>query len=187
MPISNGLAPLATNPRLKTANCCFISKAAKTVCKLVLWSVQGVWSRNLAVASIGIGGMLACRQEFAVVTASLAILSAREPEDVGRSYRWAHTLIMLGLAWMLFAFFGYLRVFIANNAPRLYLEQFAGEKAPIGHTVETAFGFLVLGLGVWALFLIRALRCGNVAKAARRYAAHPQEALALVRGSPKDF
>jgi predicted transposase YbfD/YdcC len=38
-----------------------------------------------------------------------------------------------------------------------------------------------------ALFLIRAVRCGNVAKAARRYAARPREALALVRGSPKDF
>src|SRR5262249_40217432 len=40
----------------------------------VLWAIQGVRSRSKALAILGIAGMLACRQEFAVMAATLALI-----------------------------------------------------------------------------------------------------------------
>src|SRR5437588_492629 len=53
----------------------------------VLWAVQGVRGRDARLAALGIGGMLACRQEFGLMVATFAALPVREPEDVGRTYR----------------------------------------------------------------------------------------------------
>ena len=124
----------------------------------VLWSVQGVRSRNARLAALGIAGVLACRQEFAAFTVSLAVIPARGPEDVGRTYRWVHALIFVGLAWFLFGFFGYLRAFVSSNAPTLYLSQFEGEKPSVSETLKTAGELLALGLGAWVLFLGHAPR-----------------------------
>jgi len=124
----------------------------------VLWGVQGVRSRDLRVTAVGVGGMLACRQEFAAVVASLALLPPRRPEDAGRSYRWAHGLVVLGAGWFLFAFFGYLRLTGETNGPQKYLDQFAGSRAGLGETLTTASEFVFLGLGVWGIFLLRAPR-----------------------------
>jgi hypothetical protein len=128
----------------------------------VLWAVQGVRGRQVGLSAWGIGGMLACRQEFAVVTATLAIVPSREPEDVGRSYRWAHALIVLGTVWVLFGFFGYLHFVVGRNSPILYIHQFLGPKAPIDQTLATAGEFLAVGLGAWALFLLRVPRVALV-------------------------
>jgi hypothetical protein len=126
----------------------------------VLWAVQGVRGRQVGVAALGIAGMLACRQEMAVMVMTFAFLPARapEPEDVGRSYRWAHVLIVVGLAWMLFGFFGYLRYTSSRSSVLQYVDQFLGPKAPIGATLETSAEFLVIGLGAWTVFLLAAPR-----------------------------
>ena len=48
----------------------------------MLWAVQGVRSRSPALAALGIGGMLACRQEYAVMIATFAFLPPREAEGL---------------------------------------------------------------------------------------------------------
>ena len=48
----------------------------------VLWAVQGVRSRSAGWAAVGIAGMLACRQEYAVMVATFAFLPPREPETL---------------------------------------------------------------------------------------------------------
>jgi Predicted membrane protein (DUF2079) len=119
----------------------------------VLWAVQGVRGRRLALTVVGVGGMLACRQELAAVVVTLALLPARAPEDVGRSYRWAHDLIVIGVAWVLFGFFAYLQFVVGGASVKDYIRQFTGSKAPIEETLCTSAEFLTLGLGAWAVFL----------------------------------
>ncbi|MEO6811087.1 MAG: DUF2079 domain-containing protein [Isosphaeraceae bacterium] len=129
----------------------------------VLWAIQGVRSRRCWLSALGIGGMLACRQEFALVVASMAILPPRNPEDVGKSYRWARTLLIVGLAWFLFGFFGYLRWMIGPSTPEAYLSQFTGPKAGLDETLATSLDFLAVGLGAWAILACLAPRVGLLA------------------------
>jgi hypothetical protein len=129
----------------------------------LIWALAGVRGRSIRLASLGIGGLLACRQEFALVVASLAIVPAREPEAIDRSYRWARVLVFLGLAWMLFGFLGYLKLVVGPQAANLYLEQFRGPKATWAQTSQTALDFLFIGLGPWALLMLWAPRTGLVA------------------------
>ena len=83
----------------------------------VLWAVQGIRGRQLGLTAAGITGMLACRQEFAVMVATFAFLPAREPEDLSRTLKWRQVLFTLGLAWLFFGFFGYLRFVVASACP----------------------------------------------------------------------
>jgi hypothetical protein len=124
----------------------------------VLWALQGVRGRQPRLAAFGIIGMLACRQEMAVVVASLAIVPPRESEDLGRSYHWAHVLIVTGLAWFLFAFLGYLRIFFGPTTAWMYLKQFQGDRAELSQVIDTGAEFLAVGLGGWILFLAAAPR-----------------------------
>jgi Predicted membrane protein (DUF2079) len=129
----------------------------------VVWAIQGWRSRNRVVAAIGIAGMLACRQEFAFVVATLAIVPPREREDIGRTYLWSQTAICVGLCWFLFAFLGYLKWTGGNSAPLRYVEQFGGPRASIGETLQTAFEFLAVGLGSWAVLACLAPRVAILA------------------------
>jgi hypothetical protein len=129
----------------------------------VLWGVEGYRGRHRGLATLGIGGMLACRQEFALVVASLAILRPREPEDLGRTYRWARAVVVIGAAWLLFGFFGYLRWAVGRSAPDLYIAQFEGPKAGLGESLVTAFDFLLVGLGSWAVLAVFAPRVAALA------------------------
>jgi uncharacterized membrane protein len=129
----------------------------------VLWAIQGCRGRNLGLAVIGIGGMLACRQEFALVAASLAIVPPREREDIGRTYLWAQTVMVAGLAWLFFGFFGYLRWCVASTAPEQYIQQFLGPKAALKDTLATAFDFLAVGVGSWAILACLAPRAAVLA------------------------
>ena len=124
----------------------------------VLWGVQGIRARNPRLATFGVGGMLACRQELALVAASFAALPPLAPEDVGRTVRWAQALVLAGLGWFLFGFLGYLRFFVASNGPELYLEQFAGPRAFLGETLLTGSEFLAVGLGAWVVWMLAAPR-----------------------------
>jgi uncharacterized membrane protein len=129
----------------------------------VLWALQGWRSRSRSLCALGIAGMLACRQEFAIVVASLAIVPPRDREDIGRTHLWAQTAIALGLFWMLFPFFGYMKWVVSTNAPDRYLAQFGGPRAPIDQTLGTAFEFLWLGLGSWAVLACLAPRVALMA------------------------
>jgi hypothetical protein len=129
----------------------------------VLWGIQGYRGRKLGLLAVGIGGMLACRQEFALVVATMAILPPREPEEIGRTYRWARGVVALGLGWMLLAFFGYLHWVVASNAAELYVAQFEGPKATLAETLATAFDFLAVGLGSWAVLALFAPRAAALA------------------------
>lgn len=124
----------------------------------MLLGVEGVRARHRGVAALGVLGMLACRQEMAVVVASLAILPPREPEDIGRTFRWAHALVIAGMAWFLFGFFTHLNLTMGASTPIAYLNQFSGPSAPIRQTLPTLTNFLFLGLGAWAIFLFRVPR-----------------------------
>ena len=124
----------------------------------VLWGVQGWRSRSTRVAALGVIGMLACRQEFAVVVASLAIVRGREVEDVGRRFAWSWTALMIGMSWFLFGFFGYLRFMVGEGAPSAFLAQFGGPRAPLGQLAGTSADFLLIGMGPWAVVMLLAPR-----------------------------
>jgi hypothetical protein len=129
----------------------------------VLWAIQGYRSRNAPLTTAGVLGMLCCRQEFAIVVASLAILPARQPEDLGRSYRWARAVFAAGLVWLIWGFFGYLRFMVSSNGPELYMEQFEGPKASLFETAATASDFLLVGMGSWVLLACFAPRMALLA------------------------
>lgn len=129
----------------------------------LIWALAGVRGRSIRLASLGIGGLLACRQEFALVVASLAIVPAREPEEISQNYRWARVLMLVGLAWMLVGFLGYLKLVVGPQAANLYLEQFTGPKARIDQTLWTALDFLLVGLGPWAVLMLLAPRTALIA------------------------
>jgi hypothetical protein len=123
----------------------------------VLCAVDGVRGRNFWLSALGIGGMLSCRQEFAIVVASLAFLPARGPEDLARTYRWARVLLLLGLAWFFAVFFGFLRWMFSPGTPRAYFEQF-GNQAPVFLKVWKIAEILAIGMGPWTILALFAPR-----------------------------
>jgi Predicted membrane protein (DUF2079) len=129
----------------------------------VLWAVAGVRSRQVALTALGVAGMLCCRQEFAVMVATFAFLPPRQPENLTRTLRWRQWLFTIGLAWVLFAFFGYLRFAVARYAPDRFIDQFFGPSASVLQTLDTAARFLACGLGAWAIFACLAPRIAILA------------------------
>ncbi len=129
----------------------------------VLWAVQGIRGRQTGLAGLGIAGMLACRQEFGAMVATFAFLPARQPESLGRTLRWRQVLFTLGLAWVLFGFFGYLRFMVAKGSPGQYIEQFAGPRASVLQTAGTSAELLLAGTGAWAIFACLAPRVAILA------------------------
>jgi hypothetical protein len=123
------------------------------VAPFVLWAVRGVRERSVRRAALGIAGMLACRQEFAVAVLTFAILPPRHPESLTVTLRWRRAMVLVGLGWILFGFFGYLRFVVGRGAPDSFIDQFLGPKAALGETLWTASEALILGTGCWALFM----------------------------------
>jgi hypothetical protein len=117
----------------------------------VLWAVQGVRSRAVGWAALGIAGMLACRQEYAVMVATFAFLPPREPETLGVTLRWRRTTFLIGLFWLMFGFFGYLSLLNGPGTADAFIGQFLGPKAPFDQTLETSLETLFLGMGAWAV------------------------------------
>lgn len=116
----------------------------------VLWAYQGVRSRRAWLAAAGVAGMLACRQEYAVMVAALAFLPPREDEDVGRKARWRLALFDVGLGWVM-AFFLYLKLVVGRYAPEQYVDQFLGAKPPLGESLATTWWVVRDGLGPWVV------------------------------------
>src|SRR5581483_6946477 len=92
-----------------------------------------------------------------------ALLPPREPEDVGRTYRWARAVLMIGVGWLVIVFFGYLKQVVGRYAPDLYLGQFGGPKAWPIETMVTSLDFVLVGLGSWAVLACVAPRAALLA------------------------
>jgi len=116
----------------------------------VLWTVQGVRERSSGLTAAGIVGMLACRQEFALMVASFAFLSAKQSEPLSKKLNWRQALLAIGLLWFLFGFFGYLKLTAGSRTPDHFIDQFLGPRASVGETLATALELLAVGLGAWA-------------------------------------
>ena len=117
----------------------------------VLWAIQGVRSRSAGWAAAGIAGMLACRQEFAVMVATFAFLPPRDPETLSSTLRWRRTIFLIGLLWLMFGFFAYLKLMLGPGSANSFIDQFLGPRASIRETVETSLETLLLGMGAWAV------------------------------------
>lgn len=117
----------------------------------VLWAIEGYRSRRLGLSSWGIGGLLCCRQEYAIVVASLAFLPPRAREDPGKTLVWRQTVVLIGVVWLCYIYLGYLGWMIGPNAPDHFLEEFMKPKPPWDEIARTATGIVVVGLGGWAL------------------------------------
>jgi len=124
----------------------------------VLWAVQGVRSRSVGLSALGIAGMLACRQEFAVMVATFAFLPPREPESLSVTLRWRQVTLLAGLLWLFFGFFGYLRFMVGRGVPDEFINQFFGPKASLVETLQTSLETLLLGMGAWAILACLAPR-----------------------------
>ncbi|MDG3004670.1 DUF2079 domain-containing protein [Paludisphaera mucosa] len=118
-----------------------------------LWAFQGVRSRRAGLTAAGVAGMLACRQEFAVVVMSLAFLPPREDEDVAKKARWRLALFDVGLGWVL-VYFVYLKLMVGTRAPQAYVDQLLGPKPTLGQALDTMFWVVRDGLGPWALLAL---------------------------------
>jgi hypothetical protein len=129
----------------------------------VLWAVQGVRTRSAALAAVGIGGMLACRQEFGIMVATFALLPPRLPESLSVTLRWRRAALWIGLCWVFFGFFGYLKLLVGPHAPEAFINQFMGPKATVGQTLQTSFEALRLGMGGWAVLACLAPRVSLLA------------------------
>ncbi len=133
------------------------------VAPFILWAIQGVRSRSVRLAAVGIAGMLACRQEFAVIVATLALLPPRRPESLDTTLRWRRAMVLVGLCWVLFGFFGYLRLMVGRGAPDAFINQFLGPSASVPETLRTSAEALMIGMGGWAVLMCLAPRVAILA------------------------
>jgi len=118
----------------------------------VLWAVQGVRSRSAAWAVIGIAGMLACRQEYAIMAATFAFLPPREPETLSKTLQWRRAILLVGVVWLVVGFLGYLRFTAGPKTSESYIDQFLGPKASFREAAATSLETVWVGMGAWALF-----------------------------------
>ena len=103
----------------------------------VLWAVQGVRSRSPGLAALGIAGMLACRQEFAVMAATFAFIPPREARAAERDAAMAAPdRFSSGSSWFLFGFLGYLRFVVGRNAPDVLFRAVPGSEGGAYPTVS---------------------------------------------------
>jgi hypothetical protein len=129
----------------------------------VLWAIHGVRERSKGLTTLGIAAMLACRQEFAIIAATFALIPARQPESLSRTLRWRYLLVFVGASWFLFGFLGYLRFVVGRTAPGNYFQQFLTPKAPLLAVLETSGSTLVYALGAWSVLACLAPRVALIA------------------------
>src|SRR5262249_4800935 len=126
-------------------------------------AVQGVRGRSAGLAAVGIAGMLACRQEFAIMVATLSLLPPLRDEPLSVTLRWRRATVLIGLCWVVFGFFGYLSLMIGPGAPDAFIDQFLGPRASVGETLWTSLEALILGMGAWSLLACLAPRVAILA------------------------
>jgi hypothetical protein len=133
------------------------------VAPFVLWAVRGVRERSVRWAALGIAGMLACRQEFAIAVMTFAILPPRRSEPLTITLRWRRAMVLVGLGWLLFGFFAYLKFVVGGGAADSFIDQFMGPRASVGETLFTSSEALILGAGCWAVLMWLAPRVAILA------------------------
>jgi hypothetical protein len=116
-------------------------------------ALEGMRGRRRWLAGVGIAGLLACRQEFALLVAMLGLVPPRRPEDLGRTFRWARTTWLIGIGWMLI-FLAYLSYTRSPLSAADYLLQFGGGGVPLHESLATLGELLFLGTGAWGLFIL---------------------------------
>jgi uncharacterized membrane protein len=123
----------------------------------VLWAIQGWRARRRALTAFAIVGLLACRQEFALMVMSLAVLPPRQAEPAFRRRVWTRAVLAVGLGWFI-AFLAYLAWRAGPHAPADYLIQFTAPKSLTATTATTALHALLAGLGSWTVLALLAPR-----------------------------
>ena len=79
---------------------------------------RGFGAGRRPLAAVGISGMLACRQEFAVMAATFAFIPPRATRvALAVTLRWRHLILPVGLLWLLF---GFSRLPAARGGPATY-------------------------------------------------------------------
>ena len=128
-----------------------------------VWAYHGVRWRRVGLVWLGIAGLLACRQEFAILVASLAILPPARPEGIERRRRWSRALAWIGSGWFVIGYLGYLWLIMGGNAPGHYLGEFGGPRASFLEIGLTSGTFLVLGMAAWSIWMVLAPRSALLA------------------------
>ena len=104
--------------------------------------------------------MLACREEYGLVVACLAILPPRQPEEIGRTYRWSRALVAIGVGWMLLVYFAFESAAVSHLVPWSYMRQFGAVSRAPADQAAAAIELFVLGLGPWSLLAVLSPRLG---------------------------
>ena len=121
-------------------------------------AVNGWRERHRGWAFAGIFGLLCCRQEWAFVVATLAIIPPRMPEKIDKTQLWRTAVVMTGLLWFCCGFMIYLRNTAGKMAPQHYMNQFGGGRPTLVETLKTSWDFLWIGLSAWAFIALLAPR-----------------------------
>ncbi len=129
----------------------------------ILWTIEGYRGRRAWLTAFGIAGMLACREEYALLVATLAIVPSRRPEDIGRTYRWSLAIVAVGFVWMLLVYFAFESLAVSHFVPWSYMRQFGGEAPAAGKQAAAALELLLFGLGPWCLLALLAPRLAILA------------------------
>jgi len=90
-------------------------------------------------------------------------LPPREPESLSVTLRWRRAMVLIGLFWLFFGFFGYLKVMVGRGAPDAFIDQFAGPKASLIETLQTSLETMLFGVGAWAILACLAPRVALLA------------------------
>ena len=118
----------------------------------VLWAIQGYRSRDFRLCFGSCLVLLACRQEFAIFIASLALLPPLDQDEDPRVAQRRRLAVFLGgVAWFFWAFLGYLAWRVGPNAPEHFLEEFRRPRPALGEVAITATRLWFLGLGAWGV------------------------------------
>lgn len=121
-------------------------------------AVNGWRQRHRGWACAGIFGLLACRQEWAFVVATLALIPPKYPETIDKTIQWRASVILLGLVWFCGFFMLYLRYSAGRMAPQAFMDQFGGGRPTLVETLKTTWDFLWVGLSAWAIMALLAPR-----------------------------
>lgn len=129
----------------------------------VLLAIHG-WRERLAVrTACAIAGLLACRQELALLVLCLPIVPPRLPDAPGRRRTWTMAALAIGGAWAVL-FLGYLQTYLAPHAIATYASQFTRPSSTsLAQMLDRSARLLWFGLGSWSLLALGAPRVALLA------------------------
>jgi hypothetical protein len=116
----------------------------------IVWAVHAYRERIKWLAVVSVLCLLACRQEYALVVATLAFVRSRVPEKTHHGRRWAAAAIATGVTWAA-VYFAYLAASSGTEAPQEYVRQFGANSLPFGQRMTMASALVFIGLASWAV------------------------------------